>query len=418
LNCEPLTLDLKSETNQMININQFICEHITKRTESLFQPDLRHNYDQLLTEITGKKVLIIGGAGTIGSSFIKVLLRFQPSSLIVVDISENGLTELTRDLRSTYGLQIPGQYKTYPVNFGDIVFTRILKEHGPFDIVANFAAHKHVRSEKDHHSVTALLENNVIKAEKLLQLLVDHSPRHFFCVSTDKAANPVNIMGASKKIMEEVIMAYSSLFPITTARFANVAFSNGSLLDGFLLRLMKRQPFSAPMDVKRYFLSPEESGQICLLACILGKSGEIFFPRLDERQMMTFSDIGDQLLISIGLEPLYCKSEEEARYAASFLTRHSKLYPVYYFQSDTSGEKSFEEFFTEGEEIDLSSYSSLGVIKNAPKRSIAKIKELTSTLESLLNQPVLTKQEIVQLLSKIIPNFEHIETGKNLDQKM
>jgi FlaA1/EpsC-like NDP-sugar epimerase len=299
-----------------------------------------------------------------------------------------------------------------------MVFTRILKEHGPFDIVANFAAHKHVRSEKDQYSVTALLENNVINAEKLLQLLIDNPPQHFFCVSTDKATNPVNIMGASKKIMEEVIMAYSSLFPITTARFANVAFSNGSLLDGFLLRLMKRQPFSAPFDVKRYFVSPEESGQICLLACILGKSGEIFFPRLDERQMMTFSDIGDQLLTSMGLTPRYCHSEEEARYSASLLTTDSKLYPVYYFQSDTSGEKSFEEFFTDGEDIDLTSYSSLGVIKNAPKRSLAQIIELTSALESLLNRPAITKHEIVQLLSKILPNFEHIETGKNLDQKM
>lgn len=402
----------------MININQFINEHITGRTESLFQPDLRQNHDQLLKEIAGKKVLVIGGAGTIGSSFIKALLQFLPLSLIVVDISENGLTELTRDLRSTYGLQVPDYYKTYPVNFGDIVFTRILKEHGPFDIVANFAAHKHVRSEKDHHSVIALLENNVIKAEKLLQLLMENPPQHFFCVSTDKAANPVNIMGASKKIMEEVIMAYSRLFPITTARFANVAFSNGSLLDGFLLRLMKRQPFSAPMDVKRYFVSPEESGQICLLACILGKSGDIFFPKLDEHQMMTFSNIGDKLLASMGFEPIYCKSEEEARHAASLLSTNSKSYPVSYFISDTSGEKSFEEFFTKGEEVDLTSYTSLGVIKNAPKRSISEIRELTETLETLLNQPDISKSEIVQLLSKHIPNFEHIETGKNLDQKM
>jgi FlaA1/EpsC-like NDP-sugar epimerase len=402
----------------MINISQFIDEHITGRSESLFREDLLKHHEQLVNEIKGKSVLVIGGAGTIGSSFIKSMLQYKPERLIVVDISENGLTELTRDLRSTFGLQIPGYYKTYPVNFGDPVFQRIMNEHGPFDIVANFAAHKHVRSEKDHHSVSALLENNVIKAKKLLKSLLKQSPSHFFCVSTDKAANPVNIMGASKKIMEEVIMAYSRLFPITTARFANVAFSNGSLPDGFIQRLMKHQPLSAPMDVKRYFVSPEESGQICLLACVLGKSGDIFFPRLEEHQMMTFSEIAVKFLESMGLEPLYCQSEEEARDAASRLTTESTQYPVYFFKSDTSGEKAFEEFFTLSEDIDLSSFSSLGVIKNAPKKTIEEIERITGTIETLINQPETTKDHIVQALTQIIPTFKHIETGRNLDQKM
>ena len=248
----------------MLNVSQFIADHITGRQESMFAADIEANRDKLRAEIERKSVLVIGGAGTIGSSYIRAVLPFRPSKLVVVDISENGLTELTRDLRSTYGMYVPEEYRTYPLSFADPVFEKIFRAEQGFDIVANFSAHKHVRSEKDKYSVQALLENNVLKARKLLDLLSEYPPRHFFCVSTDKAANPVNIMGASKKIMEEMIMAYSSRFKISTARFANVAFSNGSLLAGFIDRLMKRQPLSSPNDVKRYFVSPEESGQICM----------------------------------------------------------------------------------------------------------------------------------------------------------
>ncbi len=403
----------------LFDINSFIAKNITHRENSLFARDLEQNHQTLLNEIRGKSALVIGGAGTIGSSYIKALLRYGPAKLVVADISENGLTELTRDLRSTNGLKVPDVYKTYPVNFGDPVFERILKNEGPFEIVANFAAHKHVRSEKDEYSITALLENNVIKAEKLLNLLTLTPPRHFFCVSTDKAANPVNIMGASKKIMEEVIMAYSRIFPITTARFANVAFSQGSLPDGFVHRMMKNQPLSAPSDVKRFFVSPDESGEICLLACILGQSGEIFFPKLAEESMMTFSEIAIAFLKEQGFKPVLCKTEEEAR---NFFSREDtpdrSSYPVYFFESDTSGEKAYEEFSTEEEEVDLNTHSSLGIIKNAPRRTIEEIRMVTGLLEETLHKPGISKAEIVKVLSHLIPNFEHIETGKGLDQKM
>lgn len=256
----------------MINIEAFIAKHITFREKSFFQDDLLRYENLLRLQIEGKSALVIGGGGTIGSSFIRALLKFNPARLYVVDLSENYLTELTRDLRSTLGMRVPDDYKTYPINFSDPVFDKILQDAGPFDIVANFAAHKHVRSEKDQFSVIALLENNIIKAEQLLSKLDASPPEHFFCVSTDKAANPVNIMGASKKIMEEVIMAYAGRFPVSTARFANVAFSNGSLLAGYLERMMKHQPLSCPSDIRRFFVSPEESGQICLMASILGKT--------------------------------------------------------------------------------------------------------------------------------------------------
>ena len=270
----------------MLNVSNFIKNNITFRSRSMFLDDIEANRERLKEEIEGRSLLVIGGAGTIGSSYIRAVLPFRPSKLVVVDVSENGLTELTRDLRSTYGMYIPEDYRTYPLNFADPIFEKIFRKEGGFDIVANFSAHKHVRSEKDQYSVEALIENNVLKARKLLDLLVEMPPKHFFCVSTDKAANPVNIMGCSKKVMEEMIMAYSDKFKVTTARFANVAFSNGSLLAGFIERMMKRQPLSSPNDVKRYFVSPEESGQICMLACMLGRSGEIFFPKLGEEQMM------------------------------------------------------------------------------------------------------------------------------------
>ena len=314
----------------IIDIPKFIKQYITKRPNSLFASDIE-KYSSLLKEkITGKNVLVIGGAGTIGSSYIKAVLNFKPAKLVVVDTNENGLTELTRDLRSAPNQYVPDEYITYPMSFGDPVFEKMFLSHGPFHIVANFAAHKHVRSEKDQFSIEAMIENNVFKAKTFLDLLLKNKPEHFFCVSTDKAANPVNVMGASKKLMEEVIMAYSSEIQITTARFANVAFSNGSLLAGYVERLFKNQPISCPSDVKRFFVSPEESGQICMLACMLGKSGEIFFPKLDEEEQVYFKTITEDFFEASNRVIKLCNSEEEARKFASKLSENDP-YPVYFF---------------------------------------------------------------------------------------
>ncbi len=402
-----------------INLPAFIAKHVTERSTSLFEPDLTANHTLLQSRIGGRSVLVIGGAGTIGASFVKALLRFKPSKLYVVDINENGLTELTRDLRSSSGLHIPEDYKTYPINFGDAVFAKMLRQEGPFDIVANFAAHKHVRSEKDHYSIEAMIENNVMRTRHLLDLLLENPPTHFFCVSTDKAANPVNVMGASKKLMEEVLLAYAKQMPIATARFANVAFSNGSLPDGFLQRLMKRQPLSAPLDVKRYFVSPQESGELCLLACILGKPGDIFFPKLAATQMKTFSDIGTALLRELGYEPDFCSTEQSAREkAASLYPLPSTLYPVFYFKSDTSGEKPYEEFYTDAETVDFTRFQALGVVKGQPAYLPSQIESIFQRLEHLFQSDSTDKHAIIELLTELLPNFQHIETGKNLDQKM
>ncbi|WP_438966812.1 polysaccharide biosynthesis protein [Flavobacterium sp.] len=401
----------------IIDIPRFIKEYITKRPTSLFAPDIEKYKQELSEIIQGKNVLVIGGAGTIGSSYIKAVLAFKPGKLVVVDTNENGLTELTRDLRSTPNQFVPEQYITYPMSFGDSVFEKMFLTHGPFHIVANFAAHKHVRSEKDQFSIEAMIENNVFKAKSFLDLLLKHKPERFFCVSTDKAANPVNVMGASKKLMEEVIMAYSSEIQITTARFANVAFSNGSLLAGYIERLFKNQPISCPNDVKRFFVSPEESGQICMLACMLGKSGEIFFPKLEEEEQVYFKAITEDFFKASNREIALCNSDEDARVKALTLNE-SVPYPVYFFTSDTSGEKLYEEFYTDSDEVDLQQFESLGVIKNARKLPMEAIEKCVNDLHQLMNSGNYDKQIIVENLKKYLPDFQHIETGKGLDQKM
>lgn len=402
----------------MFCLDQFINLYVTKRPKSMFYPDIEANRDTLTQKIEGKSVLVIGGAGSIGSSFIKAILPFKPATLVVVDTNENALAELTRDLRSTKGMFVPKDYIPYPMDFASPVFEKMFRSRGGFDIVGNFSAHKHVRSEKDIYSVEALLQNNVLHAKLLLDLLSEFPPEEYFCVSTDKAANPVNIMGASKRIMEDVIFSYSDKFPVKTARFANVAFSNGSLPAGFLARIQKLQPLSAPSDVRRYFVSPEESGQICLLSCILGENRAIFFPKLAEAQMMTFDAIGTELLKAHGYEVLECSSDEEAVDKAEQLKKGSNQYPVHYAKSDTSGEKPFEEFVTVTETADMNRFGSLGVITGKQIPDNGRVEVLFKKLNAAFEKGTTTKEEVVSIMKDYLPNFEHIETGKSLDSKM
>lgn len=402
----------------MFNLQKFIADSVTSRPVSMFAPDIEANKETLTAEIKGKKVCVIGGAGSIGSSFIKAVLRFEPASVVIVDLNENGLAELVRDVRSTEGLFVPDEFRCYTLNFADPIFERIFREEKGFDIVANFSAHKHVRSEKDKYSVQALIENNDIKAKKLMDLLCIYPPRHFFCVSTDKAANPVNIMGASKRIMEDLVMAYNANFKVTTARFANVAFSNGSLPDSWIHRLQKKQPLAAPSDVKRYFVSPEESGQICMLACILGNGGEVFFPKLGEDQMLTFSAICDDFVKAEGFTKVECENDPEAKQYAAQMSYESDTYPVVYFNSDTTGEKVYEEFYVPGEEINMDRFMSLGVVCGSTRRPMNEVNDFFVELEGIFQKDDFTKAEVVESIKKFIPNFEHEEKGKNLDQKM
>lgn len=406
----------------MFNLSNFINTYVTKRACSMFQDDVNSYSSELEEGIAGKSVMVVGGAGSIGSSFIKAILPYKPSELYIVDTNENALTELTRSLRSS-GSYVPDTYIPYPMDYSSLTFQRMFQAHQcgngrrGFDIVANFSAHKHVRSEKDIYSIEALLRNNVINAHGMLQLLEQYPPVTYFCVSTDKAANPVNIMGASKRIMEDLIFSYSTSFPVKTARFANVAFSNGSLPDGFLKRIFAHEPLSAPFDVRRYFVSPDESGQICMLSAILGNNRDIFFPKLEDAQMETFDAIAVNLLHEYGYEVEQCSSDEEA-ISKSKVWDESKPYPVYFGKSNTSGEKEYEEFYTDTETIDVDKFKSLGVILDKPVPDKEAVEELIKTLDDGFKGENCSKADIVKIIGEYLPNFQHIETGKNLDGKM
>ena len=379
-----------------------------------FDKDVAESKNILSNKICDQNILVIGGAGTIGSSYIKQILKFKPSNITVVDINENGLTELTRDLRSSNLLDYNPEYITYPVNLLSDTFDKIFNSEN-WDVVANFSAHKHVRSEKDKISVEALIKNNVFGAIKLLNLCEKNPPKYFFSVSTDKAANPVNIMGASKSLMEKLILSKKNNFRVSTARFANVAFSNGSLLDGFIYRLNKKQPISCPEDIKRFFVTPEQSGQICLLATFLGDTGNIFFPKLDfHRDQIYFKEIALDFLKENGFDPELVKSEKEAK-EFDFDSNPSK-YPIYFFKTDTSGEKKYEEFYTEEEDYNTDNHDSLGFINTSEIK--ISFEDVEANFEKVFSNSNSQKSDIVTIIKKYVPNFMHIETGKHLDQKM
>ena len=379
-----------------------------------FDKDISESKTFLSNKICNQNILVIGGAGTIGSNYIKQILKFKPSKITIVDINENGLTELTRDLRSSSLLDYNPVYITYPVNLLSDTFNKIFDSQN-WQVVANFAAHKHVRSEKDKISVEALIKNNVFGAIKLLNLCEKNPPKYFFSVSTDKAANPVNIMGASKSLMEKLILSKKDIFRVTTARFANVAFSNGSLLDGFIHRLNKKQPLSCPEDIKRFFVTPEQSGQICLLSTFLGNTGNIFFPKLDFlKDQIYFKDIALDFLKVNGFKPELVKSEKEAK--EFDFDGYPAKYPIYFFKTDTSGEKTYEEFYSEEEDYKINIYDSLGLI-DTPTIKIS-FEDVETDFKSIFTNPNTQKSDIVNIIKKYVPDFIHIETGKHLDQKM
>ena len=392
-------------------MNQFKKNYYKKIS---FEKDIFDYKNILSNKICNQNILVIGGAGTIGSSYIKQILKFKPSKITVVDINENGLAELTRDLRSSDLLDYNPEYITYPVNLLSDTFDKIFNSD-TWGVVANFSAHKHVRSEKDKISVEALIKNNVFGAIKLLNLCSERPPKYFFSVSTDKAANPVNIMGASKSLMEKLILSKKGDFRVSTARFANVAFSNGSLLDGFIFRLQKKQPLSCPEDIKRFFVTPEQSGQICLLATFLGETGNIFFPKLDfHKDQIFFKEIALDFIKDNGFIPELVKSEKEAK-EFDFDNNPDK-YPIYFFKTDTSGEKTYEEFYTDEEDYEIDKYDSIGFIKTSEVE--ISFEEVLQDFESVFRNKNSNKSDIVNIINKYVPDFMHIETGKHLDQKM
>jgi len=390
---------------------------IIRRTEELFADDLKI-FDQRINDLVNQgSFLVIGAAGTIGQAVTKEIFERQPKKLHAVDISENNIVELVRDIRSSAGY-IDGDFKTFALDAGSTEFEAMFKSEGPYDYLLNLSALKHVRSEKDPYTLMRMIEVNIINTEKYLKKANNAGAKKYFCVSTDKAANPVSMMGASKRIMEMFLMRCSQEMPVSTARFANVAFSDGSLLHGFNQRLLKEQPISAPRDVKRYFMTPKESGQLCLLSALLGENRDIFFPKLNnEMHLLTFAEIAENYLNQWGYKAVSCETEEEARRRVKEL-KAKKSWPCYFFDSDTTGEKDFEEFYTDREELDMERFKSIGIIKNQPVFDPIKLDYFSDRVESLKNGGSWTREEIVELFHEMIPDFAHKETGKFLDGRM
>ncbi len=402
----------KNKGNNNMNILSLIG-----RDKELFEDDIAKHGKELEEIVSSSRFLVIGGAGSIGSAVVKEIFQRNPKKLHVVDISENNMVELVRDIRSSFGY-IDGDFRTFALDIGSDIYDAFIKADGKYDYVLNLSALKHVRSEKDPFTLMRMIDVNIFNTDKTISQSIQNKTKKYFCVSTDKAANPVNMMGASKRIMEYFLMRRSLEMPISTARFANVAFSDGSLLHGFNRRIEKRQPISAPKDIRRYFVIPKESGELCLMSAIFGENRDIFFPKLsDKLHLITFSEIAVKYLQNLGYEPFECESEDEARELVKTLPKQGK-WPVYFFNSDTTGEKDFEEFYTGEEEIDWDRYENLGVIKNDPLFDNEKLEYFTDTIAKLREQGEWEKVDLVNLFNYMIPNFNHKETGKYLDQRM
>ncbi len=387
------------------------------REKELFTEDVLNNQEVLEHTVTSSRFLVLGGAGSIGQAVTKEIFKRNPKKLHIVDISENNMVELVRDIRSSFGY-IVGDFKTFALDIGSIEYDAFIKADGKYDYVLNLSALKHVRSEKDPFTLMRMIDVNVFNTDKTIRQSIVNKVKKYFCVSTDKAANPVNMMGASKRIMEMFLMRHSEDISISTARFANVAFSDGSLLHGFNQRIQKGQPIVAPKDIKRYFVTPQESGELCLMSCIFGENRDIYFPKLSESlHLTTFSDIAIKYLAQIGYEPYLCSSEDEARELAESLPEQGK-WPCLFTGSDTTGEKDFEEFFTSNETLDTERFESLGVIKNKAECDHELVLEFEKTITSLKADKAWTKEQLVALFFKMIPGFGHKETGKYLDSKM
>ncbi len=387
------------------------------RSKPLLEHDVESNSSDLNKKVSESSFIVIGGAGSIGQAVTKEIFARNPKKLHVVDISENNLVELVRDIRSSFGY-IDGDFKTFALDCGSIEFEAMFRAEGSYDYVLNLSALKHVRSEKDPYTLMRMIEVNILNTIKTIDLAIECSAKKYFCVSTDKAANPVNMMGASKRIMEMFLMQKGKEIDISTARFANVAFSDGSLLHGFNQRIAKDQPIAAPNDVRRYFVIPKEAGQLCLISTLLGNNRDIVFPKLSEElNLVTFSSIAEKYLVERGYEPYLCKNEDDARLQVEELKRN-KMWPCCFFPSDTTGEKDYEEFFTEGEKVDLKRFETIGVVQNSSKVNDTLLNKFLEEINRMKQSGVWSKDEIVNLFFEMIPDFGHKETGKYLDAKM
>jgi FlaA1/EpsC-like NDP-sugar epimerase len=387
------------------------------RRHELFADDVAAHEREISSIVQSSRFLVIGGAGSIGQAVAIEILKRNPQLLHVVDTSENNLVELVRDVRSSIGY-IDGEFATFAIDAGSDIFDALLAASPGYTHVLNLSALKHVRSEKDPYTLMRMIDVNILNADKSMRQAHAGGVSKYFCVSTDKAANPVNMMGASKRIMEMFLMRRSLDVPVSTARFANVAFSDGSLLFGFNRRIEKEQPLSAPNDVRRYFVTPQESGELCLISCLLGENRDVFFPKLDrDRDLITFSEIAERFLARRGYEPVQCATEDEARARVAELKGRRK-WPVYYFASDTTGEKDSEEFYTERETLDMGRFAAIGVIRNDAMFDADRLDEFERTVRAMRARGSWTRPELIALFNRMLPEFRHLDTGTFLDGRM
>ncbi len=398
-------------------MNDLSILNLIGREKNLFNEDFIDLERDLKEIISNSTFLILGAAGSIGQSVVKEIFKRKPLKLHLVDLSENNMVELVRDIRSSFGY-IEGDFQTFSLDINSIEYDAFINSDGKYDYILNLSALKHVRSEKDQFTLMRMIEVNILNTEKTLIQSITKKSKKYFCVSTDKAANPVNLMGASKRIMEMFLMRRSLEIDISTARFANVAFSDGSLLYGFNQRIQKQQPIVAPQDIKRYFVTAEESGQLCLASCIFGENRDILFPKLiEELNLISFSDIAIKYLHQLNYEPYLCSSEDEARSLVNILPAKRK-WPCFFTISDTTGEKVSEEFFTQNETLNMNKFQSIGVIKNEPKFDSKLLDEFVQITNQFKLNKNWTKEQILFEFKKMIPDFKHKETGKYLDGKM
>jgi FlaA1/EpsC-like NDP-sugar epimerase len=387
------------------------------RRRRLFERDLERAEPELAERIAAGSFLVIGGAGSIGQAVVKELFRRRPRRLHVVDLNENGLVELVRDVRSSLGY-IAGDFQTLPLDCGGPEFSAFLDATPPYDTILNLSALKHVRSEKDPYTLMRMLRTNVLNTESTLGYAAANGVGRYFAVSSDKAANPANAMGATKRAMELCLIRAGRNLQVSSARFANVAFSDGSLLQGFTQRLAKRQPLAAPRDVRRYFITAEESAVLCLLACLAGGNRESFFPHVGpDFAAVGFQVLAERFLASRGLEAHPCADEDEARDRVDELAARGR-WPCFFFDSDTTGEKELEEFTTTGERVELERFAEIGVVQWNGLEDEGPLDDFLGHLEAAIRRGRWTRDEVLGGLKRLLPEFRHLETGRFLDQRM
>jgi len=414
----PMALAQRLPQGISVETGDALLADILGRNSSLFSADMAAHRAELREVIGGTRLLVAGGAGSIGRAFIRAVLKYRPAAVDVVDPSENSLVALIRNVRSS-SPDLATRLTTYSIGIGSVEFAAFMAAADRYDYVINFAALKHVRAERDPYSMMRLLQVNVAANELLLQLTAGRLPRRYFAVSSDKAVNPANVMGASKALMERLYLSPRNPGSFTSARFANVAFSDGSLLDGFLRRFEQGQPLAAPQDIRRYFISAGEAAEICLLACFLARDREIAVPRMTpELHAQSLTAVAEMACRRLGYEPVRCETPAEAVRRARARAPGDPWWPCFFAPTDTSGEKDLEEFASSREECDTARFTGLVVITKPLQSPPERLQHCLEQIAGLYRAGRWTREQILEAVRTGVPELRYVDRTANLDQKM